>query len=344
MFFTLPKSKTPMSSLPPAKPGYHWATKWVTRAGMRWPTRVQVPNTVSGAAMTRTQISKPEYALLTVAVAQRLTGSSTATPTARQLAEAQKQAQAAILKAGVGVRGGTTKIDHLFNKARNQLSGITGMGDDECGSLWDSIKDAIVKSAPIMPFLGPATGLVPPTAAIIMSQRAKAGKKAPPKAAPAPAAAPAETSASTDDNSQLVSAGDDLTDTLIYGEDLTDTLIYGNSSAGESITSTYDRAIARLSGDDELIYGEGGGATEAAAAQRRSNRPYYFPPTMASGASDISPKAYRLAVLQRAAKISGGRRPSTKAMFVAQKTVDRDLASGGMNVRVPGAHPGRVTR
>jgi hypothetical protein len=277
----------------------------------------------------RTQISKPEYALITVAVAQKLTGSKTATPTAKQLAEAQKQTQAAVLRAGVGVKGGTAKIDKLFNKARNELSGISGMGDEECAGIWDTIKSGVSKIAPAIPFIGPAAGLVAPTAAIVMAQNAKKAQKAQ-KAAPPPP--PPQASASP----QASADSDDVVNTQVVGYD---DLIYG-----ESMTAAYDRALARLSGDDELIYGEGGGSSELGAARRRKT-PYYFPP-FASGAdvAAISPTAYRVAVLQRAKKLARGGRPSTKAMYIAQKTVDKDLTSGGISVRIPGAAPGRVTR
>lgn len=271
-------------------------------------------SSTSGAA--KTQISKPEYALLTVAVAQKLTGSNTATPTARQLAEAQKQSQAAILKAGVGVKGGTGKIDRLFDHARSELSGISGMGDEECAGIWDAIKSAIVRSAPVMPFLGPATALVIPTAALIS---AKNQKKAP--AAPKPAPAPtADASDETDPvNTQVV---------------------------GESITRTYDRALSRLSGDDALIYGEGGGVSELGASRRMRGRSRFSRSVSGqeNNLSDISPSAYRVAVIQRAQKLAGGGKPATKHVYLAQKSVDRDLSSGGINVRVPGAKPGRVTR
>jgi len=277
--------------------------------------------TSSGAAKSsRTQISKPEYALLTVAVAQELNGSNTATPTAKQLAEAQKQSRAAILKAGVGVKGGTGKIDKLFDHARSELSGISGMGDDECGNFWDVIKSSIVRSAPVMPFLGPATALVIPTAALIA---AKNQKKASAAQKPAPAPGPA------DDETDPVN-------TQVVGDD---ELMYG-----ESITSTYDRALARLSGDDVLVYGEGGGASELGAAGRMTGRSRSSRSLSGADASDISPAAYRVAVIQRAQKLAGGGKPATKHVYLAQKSVDRDLSSGGINVRVPGAKPGRVTR
>jgi hypothetical protein len=306
--------------------------------------QVPPPTTTSGA--TRTQITKPEYALLTVAVAQKLTGSKTATPTAKQLAEAQKQAQAAVLKAGLGVKGGTGKIDKLFNQARNQLSGITGMGAEECGGLWEDIKNAIVKAAPAMPFIAPAAGLVAATAPIIMAKNAKRGgqggqaaPKAPPAdasnnapsssqsasaspASPAPASpAPASASAETDPSTAVVVGA---RWPLLEGED---------------IASVYRDA------EDALIFGEGGGDSELGAANRMST-PYYFPPTTAGDEdpSVISPLAYRVAVMQRAGKLAKGRKPSTKHMYDAQKSVDHDLAGGGISVQIPGAKPGRVTR
>ena len=287
----------------------------------------------------RTQISKPEYALITVAVAQKLTGSQTATPTAKQLAQAQKQTQAAVLKAGVGVKGGTAKMDNLFNKARNELSGICGMGSDECGGLWDDLKAAVVKSAPAMPFIGPAAGLLMATAPIIASQNRK--KRGQPTQAPADSQASQSAQASPDGQASrpaqaalppqpAQSSQDDLEPSaqVVSGDD---DLIFG-----ESISTSYRDA------EDALIFGEGGGSSELGAAMRRSGRSSRS--FSGSDSTSMSPTAYRLAVLQRATKLSGGAKPKTKHMYVAQKSVDRDLSLGGISVRIPGAAPGRVTR
>jgi hypothetical protein len=300
--------------------------------------RRQTPSMSGAAKPTRTQITKPEYAALTYVTAQKLTGSTTATPTAKQVAEAQKQAQAAILKAGVGVQGGTAKVDKLFNKARAELSGISGMGDAECAGLWEIIKDAIVKAAPAMPFIGPAAGLAMATAPIIVAKNAKKAQKPTPAAAPTDAAssAPAASASTSADATEPQVVGDDV---LVYGHDGPD------GPRGESIRSAYDRALAQLSGEDEIIFGEGGGSSELGAAGRMK-RPYYFPPgaTLGDDPSTISPTMYRLAVIQRATKLAGGGKPQTKHMFFAQKSVDKDLASGGISVSNPGGRPGRVTR
>lgn len=266
--------------------------------------------------MPRTQISKPEYALITVAVAQKLTGSRTATPTARQLAEAQRQTQAAVLKAGVGVKGGTGKIDKLFAKARNELSGICGMGSDECGGFWDAIKDAVVKAAPAMPFVGPAAGLIAATAPLAMaSKKKKSGGQGAPAAAPSQDAQPP--SGNPDSDLMPVNA---------------------QSVSGEPIADVYRDA------EDALIFGEGGGSSELGAAMRRSGRRRLPSFTQGNEASSMSPTTYRLAVIQRASRLSGGAKPSTRHMYDAQRSVDRDLALGGLQVRIPGAAPGRVTR
>src|SRR5579872_5707951 len=167
----------------------------------------------------RTQISKPEYALVTVAVAQKLTGSRSATPTAKQLAEAQKQVKAAVLKAGLGVKGGTTKVDKLFDKARSELSGISGMSGIECGGLWDDIKALVIKAAPAMPFVGPAAGLLAASAPLML---AKGGKKSPPGAPPTatPAGAPPAASASPSTSASTSTSTSSPDDVAVVGGDM----------------------------------------------------------------------------------------------------------------------------
>jgi hypothetical protein len=269
----------------------------------------------------RTQISKIEYAAVIASTAQKLTGTKTVTPTAKQVGEAQKQAQAAILKAGVGVRGGTGKVDKLFNKARSELSGISGMGDDECGGLWDAIKDVIIKAAPIAPFAAPALGLIGPTAAIIIKNRNKGKGAATPasSASPASPAAPSPTTSPPDQSNATSSSDLQQVSSGIYGEDI---------------------AAAYRDAEDSLIFGEGGGAAELRAAHRRV---VYMPPS-SSGDATITPLAYRVSLMKRATKLAGSGPLTTRHIYVAQKSLDHDLESVGVSMFDPMGRPGRVTR
>lgn len=86
-----------------------------------------------------------------------------------------------------------------------------------------------------------------------------------------------------------------------------------------------------------------GGRSEAGAMHRTSS-PYYFPANSISVGGVMPNPVYRAAILQRALKISRGRKPEAREMFMAQKTVDRDLGRRGVRITIPGARPGRVTR
>ena len=54
-------------------------------------------------------------------------------------------------------------------------------------------------------------------------------------------------------------------------------------------------------------------------------------------------EVYRAAIVKRAQAL-GGPNPSTKNMADAHAAIDREMAAYGMNVSIPGARPGRVTR
>lgn len=268
----------------------------------------------------RNQISRREYALLVAAVAQRFAGKGR-TPSAGQHREAEKESKAAMSRRGVAVVGGTRRVDHLHERVRQQLSGVSGMGGGEVGSFWSRFKDAVSSTArtaqPVLPFVNPTVSLAVPITKAVLAQQAKRDRT--------------RAEQETDESGSFI------------GE-----------AWGQSISSTYDKAVASLSrgddvgsfmnGDEALIFAEGGGSSELGAMRRRT--PYYFP-TFATGANGepiLTPDMYRAGVMQRALKLSGGRTPSTKNLFDAQTQVDLALQRSGSKVRIPGARPGRVTR
>jgi hypothetical protein len=53
--------------------------------------------------------------------------------------------------------------------------------------------------------------------------------------------------------------------------------------------------------------------------------------------------AYRAAILSRAVKVAGGRRPTTRHFHAAKKSVDKDMSAAGLSLYLPGARPGRIT-
>lgn len=267
--------------------------------------------TVLGGGREKSQISPKEYALLNVVVAQKLAGPGK-TPTAKHVAEAQKQSREAVLKKGVGVKGGTGKVDFLMDRARNELSGISGMGAEECAGLWDKIKSIVSSVTPAVPFVGPSYGLAVPIAKTIATQQAK-------KAAMKTANAAVATA--TDNEQELdLQAG-------VAGV------------AGESFDHAYSSA-------EKDLDGSGMGGSEANAMSRtngRRKRRHKMAAVMGLPLG-IDPLTYRAAIHQRAQKISNGGSPTTKHIFVAQKAVDNELKMAGIKMKIPGAQPGRVTR
>lgn len=281
----------------------------------------------------RDQISKKEYARLVSNVAQRQAGVGEA-PSAKLHRQAEKDSQDAMVRRGVSVKGGTTSVERLHDKVRERLSGVTGMGGDEVGSFWSSFKDSLSTAAksPIIPFLGPAAGLTAATAAVVST---RPPKRSAPTAAPA--AAPSAPSSQSDDE-RVSSLG-------------------GSGRWGQSVSSAYESALARLSGDDDveyifgdsgdlndedaIIYGEGGGSSELGASRRRTGGDRRW---SSFAGSSLTPDVYRAGVMQRAIRLAGGGQPTTKNLFDAQTQVDMALARAGAKVRIPGAQPGRVTR
>lgn len=112
----------------------------------------------------RNHITRPERALLTVAVAQKTVGQGR-TPSARDLRRAHDEAGCAVARRGVAVVGGTVGVDRFIDRCCEGLSGISGMAGDELGSFWSSVKTAVTKAAnvatPFMPFVGPTATLAP---------------------------------------------------------------------------------------------------------------------------------------------------------------------------------------
>lgn len=261
--------------------------------------------------MPKNQISPAEYALLNVAVAQKLAGPGK-TPTARQVGEAVKQSKDAVLRRGVGVRGGTTQVDSLMNRVRNELSGISGMGDDECGGLWDKIKSIVVKTSPAVPFVGPTYGLAVPIVKSIAAQQAKQAQRVASQAA-------LETA-----NKAVLTATDNEHELALDDE-------HPSSSAGESITHAYDMAEKEL----DMMGGD------APPSMRRRRRRHRAGTVQMLG---VPPEVFQISVIQRANKLARGRKPSTKDIFVAHQSVKKDMERAGARISIPHARPGRVTR
>ena len=63
-----------------------------------------------------------------------------------------------------------------------------------------------------------------------------------------------------------------------------------------------------------------------------------------SSCGDVLPHGqYRALVMKQAIRNAGGRRPSTKHLFAAKKTVDNALGTSGVAIYIPGASPARRT-
>ena len=58
---------------------------------------------------------------------------------------------------------------------------------------------------------------------------------------------------------------------------------------------------------------------------------------------DLPHSQYRALVMKQAIRNAGGRRPSTKHLFAAKKTVDNALCTSGVAIYIPGASPARRT-
>ena len=308
----------------------------------------------------RTSISKPEHALLTLSVAQKMTGPHKI-PTARTLRQANTDVKGSIVKAGVSVRGGTRAVDRLVDGICHELSGMSGMSGDETGSFWDSAKKAITSAAskiiPFAPFFGPAATLATPAAKALM--KSATSSSAPQVAAAAPNAEEDLASVLGGERGQVENYD------YIFGSRDLDRHVFGQRSR----TGEWDHDSLAFGADveDTLIFGEGGGSSERSAANRRQGhsrtgsgprlgvrvRRSRDPMLRAlvrmkgNGGDEMSPEVYRAAIIQRGKKLAqarGRQSPNTKDMFDAQISVDADLSKSGARVVVPGAQPGRVTR
>lgn len=62
--------------------------------------------------------------------------------------------------------------------------------------------------------------------------------------------------------------------------------------------------------------------------------------------SQVDHTSYRIAVLRQAgrrAKMSGGRRPTTRDFYLAKKDVDGVMSQNGISLYLPGSRPSRLT-
>jgi hypothetical protein len=295
----------------------------------------------------RTQISKPEHALLTLGVAQKMAGKNEI-PTARTLRQANTDVKGSIVKAGVSVRGGTGAVDRLVNRICGELSGMSGMSGDETGNFWSSAKNAITSAAskviPFAPFMGPTATLAVPAAKALMKS----------SSSPAPTAA-----ADVHDEENVAMVGYERGKVenydYIFGFGDLDERVFGDRGRSDTGAWDHDSLVFGADVEDTLIFGEGGGSSERNAANRRQGRsrtgnsPLLRALTRmkGNGGAQMSPEVYRAAIIQRGKKLAvtrGRKSPNTKDMFDAQISVDTDLSKTGARVVVPGAQPGRVTR
>lgn len=307
----------------------------------------------------RHQISRPEHALLTLAVAQKMTGPNKV-PTARIVRQANTDVKGSIVKAGVSVRGGTRAVDRLVDGICHELSGMSGMSGDETGSFWSSAKQAISSAAskvvPFAPFFGPAATLGTPAAKALI------------KAATSSAPQAAATEPHDEENVATIvgyERGKVEDYDYIFGTPDLDRHLFGTRS--QAGAWDHDSLTFGADVEDTLIFGEGGGSSERIAANRRQGysrtgsgprlglrvRRSRDPMLRAlvrmkgNGGGEMSPDTYRAAIIQRGRKLAqarGRQAPNTKDMFDAQISVDTDLSKSNTRVVTPGAQPGRVTR
>jgi hypothetical protein len=272
----------------------------------------------------RHKISKRERALLTIAAAQQAAGPGR-TPTARQVRKAHDTAGCAVAKRGVVVHGGADVTDHVMNKVCGVLSGIGGETDAECGNFWSRLKNVATQAAPLAPLFGPTAMVAVPVAQKLTNRGS------------------APTASSDDASVQEVSGfGPERQKVEDYTYIFGDELVLGTD-------------LDELDGDELELEGEG--AVEAAAARRfgRGHRRHhaaasgYQPEPELRGmfrapAPGLPHEAYRVAILRRARRLTGGKQPTAKQMAQAQASVDKDMRMHGLDVAIPGGRPGRVTR
>jgi hypothetical protein len=90
---------------------------------------------------------------------------------------------------------------------------------------------------------------------------------------------------------------------------------------------------SRSLGEEELALAGDGGRAERASQRRLSG----------IGGLGVSNTVYRATVQKQAIKHAGGKRPSTKDLFLAKSAVDKAIGKAGIQIFMPGSQPGRRT-
>lgn len=96
-----------------------------------------------------------------------------------------------------------------------------------------------------------------------------------------------------------------------------------------------DEQSLEVLGTDEREIAMQGGAAELGAMRRMG--------CCGMSGGSIPQPSYRAGIWQRAAKLAGGKTPGPREIFMAQRSVDRDLGRRGIAISIPGARPGRRT-
>jgi hypothetical protein len=89
-------------------------------------------------------------------------------------------------------------------------------------------------------------------------------------------------------------------------------------------------------GEEEAALAGDGGSSERQAVARCNGRSFI-------GGPQVSNTLYRATVQKQAIKHAGGKRPTTKDIFLAKAAVDKAIGKAGITLFMPGSKPGRRT-
>lgn len=290
------------------------------------------------------KISKAEYMLLVVAAAQKAAGAGK-TPSAAQISAAQSNVRAALARRGAVVAGDASHVDGIFDWAKKKIReekqeqektsklpfghpalaanerererGRGGMAGWTSGWSWNRVKSIAKSAAPY------ALPLIPGAIAAPFIMKAMAAKKSRDEATKRAVLARKQAEAQAQPESQPEPQAE---------EQPASEQENAQHVLGEGMFQAFDQ-------DLQEVMTHSGGAE--ANAMRRFGGGIRRKRVAVSG---MPQPMYRAAVWQRAAKLAHGKPPGPREIFVAQRSVDKDLHRRGVSISIPGARPGRVTR
>jgi len=276
--------------------------------------------------------------LLVAAAAQKIAGPGK-TPTSGQVRTAETKMKERLARRNVSVSG-VEKADQQLGEVKKHLNecAVAGWG---AGSFWSKVKSTAASAArasrPYLPYAAPLLPAAAATPFIIKAirareaaKRARAAQMAPSPEAEAP---PAEEPAAEEPAAEAPLSTPEAEGQVPQGEGLES--VAGNWGGWDeremmSGVTAEERELALMGGSAERE-----ALVRRALRRRRRSR--------VSGAA-LPHDLYRAAVWQRAQKLKKAGQPQARALFIAQKSVDRDMSRSGVSVAIPGARPGRITR